>query len=129
MKRQHTAEEKTKIKASKDATVKRHAAMSVRVFELKINSKRLNNKQREELNMMFLEGKRFYNFVLSEKKRREVHLNDIIPTDIYEVISLDKDKNEVKHKLKYLPSHYKQTIHSRMISNQKAIRKLVKRGY
>ena len=128
-KRRHSDEEKAKIKASKKETARRHASMAVRVFELKINSKRLNKKQKEELEMMFLEGKRFYNFVLSEKKRREVRLNDIVPTDIYEVISLDKDKNKITHELKYLPSHYKQTIHARMISNEKTIRSLVKRGY
>ena len=78
--------------------------------------------------MIFLEGKRFYNFVLSEKKKREVPLNLIIPTNFKEVICLDKDRKEVSFKLEFLPSHYKQTIHGRMISNEKTIRSLVKKG-
>ena len=43
--------------------------------------------------MIFLEGKRFYNYILAEKKRREIPLNLINPTDIKEVIVFDKDKN------------------------------------
>ena len=78
--------------------------------------------------MIFLEGKRFYNFILSEKKKREVPLNLIIPTDFKEVVCLDKDRKEVSFKLEFLPSHYKQTIHGRMISNEKTIRSLVKKG-
>ena len=79
--------------------------------------------------MIFLEGKRLYNFLLAEKKRRDVRLNCLVPTDYRQVVSLDKDKNEVVHGLDYLPSHYKQTIHMRMISNEKTIASLVKRGY
>ena len=97
-------------------------------FELKVVEKRLNAKQREELEMIFLEGKRFYNFILSEKKSREVPLNCIVPTDYKEIAYLDKDKNKISYALKHLPSHYKQTIHARMISNEKTIRALVKRG-
>ena len=40
----------------------------------------------------------------------------------------DKDGNEFSYKLQVLPSHYKQTIHMRMISNEKTIRTLVKKG-
>lgn len=102
--------------------------MVVRSYELKINKKRLNKKQLNELEMIFLEGKRLYNFILSKKKEQEIPLNLIVPTDFYEVEVLDKDRNKVKFSLEYLPSHYKQTIHMRMISNEKTIRSLVKKG-
>lgn len=78
--------------------------------------------------MIFLEGKRLYNNILAKKKEQEVPLNIIVPTDFYEVEVLDKDKNTCIFELKYLPSHYKQTIHARMISNEKTIRTLVKKG-
>lgn len=45
-----------------------------------------------------------------------------------DILKLDKDKNEVSYKLQMLPSHFKQTIHMRMISNEKTIRALVKKG-
>lgn len=47
MKRQHTEEEKAKIKASKSATAFRRQSQVVNVFECKIVEKRLNNKQKE----------------------------------------------------------------------------------
>lgn len=125
---QHTEEEKAKIRASKKATALRHSSMDVKCYELKIVEKRLNKRQREDLDMLFLEGKRLYNHILSEKKKREVPLNLIVPTNFKEVTCLDKDKKEVTFSLDYLPSHYKQTIHARMISNEKTVRSLVKKG-
>ena len=48
-KRQHTEEEKAKIRATKKATALRHASMVVKCYELKLNKKRLKKKQLEEL--------------------------------------------------------------------------------
>lgn len=127
-KRQHTEEEKAKIRAAKQATALRHSSMVVKCYELKINVKRLNKKQINQLNMIFLEGKWLYNNILSCKKSNEIPLNLINPTDYSEVEVFDKDRNKVVKQLKFLPSHYKQTIHARMISNEKTIRSLVKQG-
>lgn len=127
-KRLHTEEEKAKIRASKQATALRHSSMDVKCYELKIVERRLNKHQKEQLDLMFLEGKWFYNHILSEKKKREIPLNLITPTDFKDVVKLDKDGNEVSYALKNLPSHFKQTIHMRMISNEKTIRTLVKKG-
>lgn len=124
----HTEEEKAKIRASKQATALRHSSMDVKCYELKIVEKRLNRQQKEQLELMFLEGKWFYNHILSEKKKIEVPLNLINPTSFKEILKLDKDGHEVSYTLKNLPSHFKQTIHMRMISNEKTIRALVKKG-
>ena len=104
---QHTEEEKLKIKESRKATSFRRQSQVVKCYELRIVEKRLNNRQHEELDMLFIEGKRLYNFILSEKKKNEVTLNCIVPTDYKEVICLDKDRKEVIYPLEYLPSHYK----------------------
>ena len=124
----HTEEEKAKIRASKQATALRHSSMDVKVYELKIVEKRLSKQQKEQLDLLFLEGKWFYNYILSEKKKKEIPLNLIKPTDFKDVVKLDKDGHEVLYTLKNLPSHFKQTIHMRMISNEKTIRTLVKKG-
>lgn len=124
----HTEEEKAKIRASKKATALRHSSMDVKVYELKIVEKRLNRQQKEQLDLLFLEGKWFYNHILSEKKKREVPLNCVNPTSFKDVLRRDKDGNETSYKLQVLPSHFKQTIHMRMISNEKTIRVLVKKG-
>ena len=59
---------KNKIRESKRLTSLRRHDQVVKVFECKIVEKRLNNKQREELKRLFLEGKWFYNHVLNMKK-------------------------------------------------------------
>lgn len=45
VKRQHTEEEKAKIRAAKQATALRHSSMVVKCYELKINTKRLKRTQ------------------------------------------------------------------------------------
>lgn len=90
--RQHSEEDKAKIRATKKATRLRHSSMAVRSYELKINKKRLNRRQLNELEMIFLEGKRLYNFILNKKKEQEIPLNLIVPTDFHEVEVLDKER-------------------------------------
>ena len=98
-KRLHSEEEKIKIRVSKQQTALRHASMDVKVYELKIVEKRLNKQQKEQLSLMFLEGKWFYNYILSEKKKRDIPLHFINPTDFKEILKFDKDKNEITYKL------------------------------
>ena len=90
----HTEEEKAKIRASKQATALRHSSMDVKCYELKIVEKRLNKQQKEQLDLLFIEGKWLYNHILSEKKKREVPLNCINPTSFKEVLRRDKYGNE-----------------------------------
>ena len=97
----HTEEEKLKIRESRKATSLRRRSQVVKCYEMKIVEKRLNKRQHEELDKLFIEGKRLYNFILSEKKKNEVTLNCIVPTDYKEVICLDKDKKEVVYPLEY----------------------------
>ena len=120
-KREQSAEERAKRKATREATSRRHASMSVKCYELKIVEKRLNSKQRNELFMMFLEGKRFYNNILSDKEAKDIRLSNINPNSYYSVKCRTKDKTEVTYPLEYLPSACKQTIHARMITNEKTI--------
>lgn len=87
-------EKKSKIKMSKQATALRRQHQVCKVFECKIVEKRLNAKQREELKMLFVEGKWFYNYVLT-MKRNGIYLKDINTTHIKDVMHLDKDGNEI----------------------------------
>ena len=119
---------KSKIRESKRLTSLRRQDQVVKVFECKIVEKRLNNKQREELERLFLEGKWFYNHVLNMKKNG-VQLRDINTTHIKTIRKLDKDQNELSEDLRRLSSQEKQAIVSRMISNEKAIKSLVKNGF
>ena len=121
-------EKKNKIKMTKTMTSLRRQNQVVKVYELKVVEKRLNKKQREELQMLFIEGKWFYNHVLRMKKNG-IKLRDINTTDIKEVIHLDKDGNELTSKLQQLSSQEKQALIARMISNEKTITSLVKNKF
>ena len=119
---------KSKIRETKRLTSLRRQDQVVKVFECKIVEKRLNKKQREELERLFLEGKWFYNHILNMKKNG-VQLRDINTTSIKTVRKLDKDQNELSEDLLCLSSQEKQAIISRMISNEKTIKSLVKNGF
>ena len=96
-------EKKSKIKMTKQATSLRRQHQICKVYECKIVEKRLNAKQREELKMLFIEGKWFYNHVLAMKKNG-IKLRDINTTNIKEVKHFDKDRNEVVSQLHHLSS-------------------------
>ena len=121
-------EKKSKIKMTKQATSLRRQHQVCKVYECKVVEKRLNNKQREELKMLFVEGKWFYNYVLT-MKRNGIKLRDINTTSIKEVKHFDKDGNEVVSQLHHLSSQQKQALVTRMISNEKTILSLIKNKF
>lgn len=103
--------------------------MDVKCYELKIVEKRLNKAQKEQLERLFLEGKWFYNHILSLRDKTGVKLEDINTAKVKEVKHLDKGKNEIVSPLTCLLSQQKQAIVSRMISNEKTIRSLIKNKF
>ena len=121
-------DKKNKIRMTKRDTQLRHSNMVIRCYELKIVEHKLNKKQHEELDMLFVEGKWFYNHVLNMKKNG-IHLRDINTTHIKTVKHFDKDKNPIESELRYLSSQQKQALVQRMISNEKTIRSLVKNKF
>ena len=118
-------EKKSKIKQTKTMTSFRRQNQVCKVYECKIVEKRLNKKQKEQLQRLFVEGKWFYNHVLSMKKNG-IRLRDINTTNIKEVRYFSKDKNEILSRLEVLSSQQKQALVTRMISNEKTIASLVK---
>ena len=78
--------------------------------------------------MFFVEGKWFYNHVLN-LHQTGILLKDINSTNIKEIEKFNKNKEKEIIKLNYIGSQQKQAIITRMISNQKSIISLVKRGY
>lgn len=121
-------DKKNKIRMTKKDTQLRHSNMVVKCYECKIVERKLSKKQHEELDMLFVEGKWFYNHVLN-MKRNGIHLRDINTTHIKTVKHFDKDKNPIETELRYLSSQQKQALVQRMISNEKTIRSLVKNKF
>ena len=64
--------------------------------------KRLNKRQHKELDMLFVEGKWFYNHVLNLHQQSGMRLSDINSTNIKSVDRYDKDRNPVQSELRYL---------------------------
>ena len=120
-------EKKNKIKMTKSQTALRRQNQIVKVYECKIVEKRLNKRQHEELDMLFVEGKWFYNHMLNLRKDQE--FRDINVCKLKEIDRLDKDHNLIHSKLEYISAAQKQAIQSRMISNEMTIKSLVKRGF
>ena len=118
---------KVAIKATRIATASRRQNQVCKVFECKIVEKRLNKTQREQLEKLFVEGKRFYNHVLSIHQSG-TSLRNINSTSIKEVEHFTKEKEKVSSKLEVIGSQMKQALISRMISNQMTIKTLVKKG-
>ena len=116
------------IKATRYATALKREQQICKVYECKIVEKRLNKKQKEELEMLFVEGKWFYNHVLN-LHQTGIALKDINSTNIKEIEKFNKNKEKEAVRLNYIGSQQKQSIITRMISNQKTIISLVKRGF
>ena len=119
---------KLAIKNALLATQLRRQNQVLRCYECKIVEKRLNKRQREELEQLFVEGKWFYNHVLNLHNNGQ-KLNAINTTNIKIVDHYDKDKNLIQSELKVLSGQQKQAILTRMAQNEKAICSLVKNGY
>ena len=120
---------KNRIKETMTATALRRQRQVCKSFECKIVEKRLNKKQLEELKMLFVEGKWFYNHILNQKKSCGVRFCDVNTTKIKSVIHFDKDRNLVKSELRYLSSQHKQALLTRMQVNERAIASLVKNKF
>ena len=122
-------EKKRAIKETRLKTKSRRSNQIVKTFECKIKKSKLNQRQKEELEKIFIEAKWFYNYVLNLKKEQECNFCNINSTKITSVIHFDKYKNEIESELELLSSQQKQKIIANMISNEKTIKSLVKKGY
>lgn len=120
-------DKKLAIYNSIQATKEKRKSQVVKCYELKITKNKLNSRQKEELERMFVEGKWFYNHVLN-LHRNGLRLSDINTTSIKSVDHYNKNRELVTDELLVLNSQEKQAIVTRMISNQKTIVKLVRSG-
>ena len=117
-----------KIKESLQKTRLKRSSQKCLVFKFKINESKLSKKQKEELKMMFVEGKWLYNYIISNLQNKDFQLSKFNPL-ISEVKHYDKDKNEVISQLNYLPSSCKQTILAQIHSSLKIMKTLRSKGF
>lgn len=118
-------EKNEKIKQSLKATREKRKSQLCTVYELKINERKLTSKQLTSLKMMFVEGKWFWNSIISFTEN-----NNIKDYDIKEktVKHFDKDHNEIISEYKHLSQQSKDGILKTFISNCKTLATLKKKG-
>lgn len=120
------AKKKLISKTRKATSIKRQSQIGY-VYEFKIDKKRLNKLQKEQLEMLFVEGKRFYNHLLGLREKG-TDIFKLNTSNIDSVKVLDKDRNEVQYQLKYLSAAQKQAVLSRLGANFKTCLSLLKSG-
>lgn len=118
-----------KIKASILKTREKRSRQKCFVLKFKINEAKLSKKQKNELKMMFVEGKWFYNYIVSKLQDKDFSLPNFSPLLVKDIEHLDREKNKVSSTLKYIPASCKQTITAQIISSLKTIKTLRKRGF
>ena len=94
---------KAAIKATRFATASRRQNQVCKVFECKIVEKRLNIRQKEQLKLLFIEGKRFYNHILNIHQNG-ISLKDINTTSIKSIECFTKDKKKASYDLDVIGS-------------------------
>ena len=120
-------EKKKAISETRRATSLKRASQVCRVYELKVVEKRLSKKQKNQLEMLFVEAKRFYNHILA-LRQEGIDIFKLKTKDISKVQILDKDKNKSEYELQYLGSSQKQAILARLGANFKTCLSLLKSG-
>jgi putative transposase len=108
--------------ASIRATKKKRKTQTCKVYELKIQSNHLSTEKKTFLKMLFVEAKRFYNYILSSE--------DIFAFDTKNnfILYKDKDKNDIKYEIQHMSSQIKQSVKQRLIYAIKALATMKKKG-
>ena len=104
-------EKNRKIAQSKKATREKRESQVCRVFQCKIQRNKLTARQKEELKMLFVEGKWCYNAILNFGESSSIFDYD---TKSKTVVHKDKDGNDITSEYAYLPQSLRQTIHTQI---------------
>ena len=109
-------------------TKQRRSKMLCKSVELKIDESKLSNKKENDLGLLFVEAKRFFNFCLAD-------LNSEIPSSDYDLIKAqfikvrDKDGNFYDYKIQVLSKQARQKILRELKYNLKSLSRLKDNGF
>ena len=121
-----TVSKNQNIKKTMKETMTRRTSQSCGVYKVKIDESRLSKKQKEQLKMIFVEAKWFYNNILSWSENHDINDFD---TKTKFVNILNKNKEIETRELKNIGSQMKQAIHTGVISAIKTLSTLKKKGH
>ena len=97
-----------------------------RVYRVKIDISHLNEAQRTNLKMLFVEAKWLYNDALTFMNDHDINEYD---TKTQSVQGLDKDRQPVTHELEYLGSQMKQSVIQGIKQSLKCLASLKKHNH
>lgn len=106
----------------------RHSNMVLKCYEVKIQENKLNIRQKDALQTIFLEAKWFKNYVLNWLNEDNERKISDFNTKQKEITKKDKDMNEVTVAIRYLSAQSRQCIISRMRENLKTLATLKRKG-
>lgn len=112
-----------KIKKSLTETRQKRKLQVCKVIDLKVNTKKLNKKTLNELNMYFIEAKWFYNYILSQDDPYNFNYQTSI------IKKMNKNNELVDVELQYLPQRLKQTTLRILQQNIHSLSARKQRGY
>ena len=120
-------EKNKQIKKTLAETKERRKSQKCFVFSTKINYSKLNKLQREQLQMLFIEGKWVYNDILNFMDNGG-KLSDY-NTKNKSVLVKQKDGEFVEKPLKYLKSSYRDSLVSKVSDSLNSLKELKKKGH
>lgn len=112
------------IKESLTKTALKRKSQICRVFKVKIDQSKLSKKQKEQLKMLFVEAKWFYNWLLANRE----NLSEINAQKVHAIEKLNKDRIEETVDLKYIKSSQRDSIKNGIVSALKTMKTLHEKG-
>ena len=118
-------EKNKRIADTSKATRQRRKSQKCHTFKFKVDKRRLTNKQREYLFMMFVEAKWVYNYITQ-------YADDIWGLNYKDVVNIthkDKDDNDIPVTITHLGSSLRTQIIDKTLNNIKTLHTLKQKGY
>ena len=110
-------------------TKEKRSSQICKVFELKIKKHRLNKQQLEYLEMIFVESKWIYNYLIGKMLNDSFDIFKYNSKNLKTITHKDKDLNDIEVNLKYTGSSIRQALVSRIQSQIKILSSLKKSGH
>lgn len=123
----YNVEKNKQIKKTLAETKERRKSQKCFVFSTKIDYSKLNKLQKEQLQMLFVEGKWVYNDILNFMDKGGKLSN--YDTKKKTVLVKQKDGLFIEKHLKFLTSSYKQTLVSKIANSINSLKELKKKGH
>ena len=123
MNEQERLEKNNRIRQSMIETKLKRSLQRCLVYELKINTSKMNKKNLEKLKFLFVQCKWLYNYLLNEEV--DIFKFDTKTRDIY---IYDKDKNKISKTID-IPSKIIQSVHGGLKQNIQSLNHRKQKGY